>query len=162
MTRSTVPSLWSSDSPQSSMFQSLQKELDRVFDRFRAPYFDTAQDLATSRNGPVIPAVDIAETDEVVDITVEIPGVKEEDIDVSITDGILSLKGEKRSDREENEKGYHLVERRYGSFRRTIPLGFSPAADKVTATFTDGVLSLHIEKPKEAIAKTQKIAIKKS
>ena len=109
----------------------------------------------------VSPALDIAETDNEKEITAEIPGVKEDDLDISISNGVLTLKGEKSSDHEEKEQDYHLVERRYGSFRRQVPLGFAPEDGAVDAKFADGVLKLKIAKPAEAKKAVQKISISK-
>lgn len=150
MTRHKLPSFFSDEAFQSPFFANLQKEVDQVFDRFKSN---------NTADGPVVPALDIAETDDALEITAEIPGVAEKDLDVSVTGDVLTVKGEKTSDHEETEKNYHLVERRYGSFRRAIPLGFTPEDNKVAATFKDGVLKLRIEKPEEAVAKTQKIEI---
>lgn len=143
-------------------FRTLQDEVERVFDRFGGGLALSPRDLwGRSENG-MMPALDIAETDTAVDISAEIPGVKEEDLDVSITDGVLTLKGEKSSDHEEKEENYHLVERRYGSFRRSVSLGFTPEDDKVKASFKDGVLKLHIQKPEGATSKTRRIKISKA
>ncbi len=109
----------------------------------------------------MMPALDIVETDEAIEITAEIPGVKESDLDVSIANDVLTLKGEKSSDHEEKEDTDHLVERRYGNLRRSIPLGFTPHEDAVVAKFADGVLKLRIAKPAEAKASVRKIKIDK-
>ena len=159
MTRRTLPSVFSDEGSQSPFFQSLQKEIDRVFDRFRGDPSVSARDIFAGNAGRVVPALDIAETDDAVEISAEIPGVKEDDLDISIVGDALIIKGEKSVDREEKEKDYHLVERRYGTFRRSIPLGFTPADNATEAKFSDGVLSLRISKPAEAVEKTQKITI---
>lgn len=162
MASRNLPSMFSTDWDKNPFFHSLHKEIDRVFDRFRDADPDTAQgDLFAAGLSRVSPALDIAETEDAVEVTAELPGVSEQDLDVSITDGVLTLKGEKSTDREEKEKDYHLVERRYGSFRRSIPLGFTPDEGKVTADFRDGVLKLRIEKPANAAARTRKIEIRK-
>ena len=161
MPRQSLPSLLSENGAP-PFFQSLQKEMNQVFDRFRGPWAATSGDWFGADNGALFPALDIAETDEAVEITAEVPGVKEDDLDVSIAGGILTLKGEKSSDHEEKEEDYHLIERRYGSFRRQVPLGFSPQDGAVDAKFTDGVLKLRVAKPAEAKAKVHKIKIEKT
>ncbi|MDH5452224.1 MAG: Hsp20/alpha crystallin family protein [Paracoccaceae bacterium] len=148
--------------PDSPFFRSLHDEVERVFERFGSVFPLSARELWGRSEDRLMPALDVAETDTSIDISAEIPGVAEKDIDVSITDGVLTLKGEKSSDHEEKEENYHLVERRYGSFRRSIPIGFNPDEGKVQASFSDGVLKLHIEKPKGATSKTRKIKIGKS
>ncbi|MCV2873706.1 Hsp20/alpha crystallin family protein [Defluviimonas sp. WL0050] len=147
------------DSP---FFKSLHDEIERVFDRFGTGWPMSARDLWDRSEDSLMPALDIAETDTAIDISAEIPGVAEKDIDVSITDGVLTLKGEKSSDHEEKEENYHVVERRYGSFRRSVSLGFTPDEGKVQARFKDGVLKLHIDKPEGAASRTRKIKIGKS
>ncbi|NNU81156.1 Hsp20/alpha crystallin family protein [Halovulum dunhuangense] len=160
MTRRNLPSLFAHNAADAPFFQTLQSEIDRVFDRFRQemPGGDALPFLG--RDG-VVPALDIADADGTVEITAEIPGVSEKDIEVSITDGVLTLKGEKTIDRKEKEKDYTLVERRHGSFRRSVSLGFTPEKGKVKASFRNGVLHLRIEKPATAASKTQKIEISK-
>lgn len=143
------------------MFQSFQREMNQLLDRFRSPLVPSNADAFAAFTGPAFPAMDIAETDEAVEVTAEMPGVKEEDLDVSINGDLLVLKGEKSAKEEKKEADYQLVERRYGSFRRQIPLGFVPADGSVEAKFADGVLSLIIAKPKDAKPQVQKVSIKK-
>ena len=150
MMNRNLPSLFA-DSPMSPFWRMFQRDIDRMFG---------GQSEASGEGGfPVMPAIDIAEKEGALEITAELPGVKEDELDLSITDGILTLKGEKSSDTERKEKNYHVVERRYGSFRRQIPLGFMPDTDKVAASFKDGVLTLTIPRPAEAEERTRKIAI---
>ncbi|MBJ3763699.1 Hsp20/alpha crystallin family protein [Maribius pontilimi] len=133
------------------LIQSFQSELNRMFDRFNANPFGIEHKL--------MPALDVAETDNAVEITAEIPGVKSEDLDVSIVDDTLILKGRKSDEREESGKDWHHVERSFGSFRRRVPLGFSPKDGEVDASFKDGVLTLKIAKPAEAKQVARKIEI---
>jgi HSP20 family protein len=145
-----LPSIFG-DTAMSPFWRMMQRDMDRFF----GPQAATAGEPELA----VMPAIDVSEKDGAIEITAELPGVKESDLDVSITDGVLTLKGEKSSDTEKKEKDYHVVERRYGSFRRQIPLGFMPETDKVKAAFKDGVLSLHIPRPAASAEATQKIAI---
>ena len=162
MTRNTLPGLFSDDGMTPTLFQSLQKEMNHMLDRFRGyPGLYTDETSKPGFNG-LFPAIDLAESDDAVEVTAEVPGVKEEDLDVSISGQDLVLKGEKRSDHEEKEKDYHRIERSYGSFRRQIPLGFKPAEGAVKAKFSDGVLSLHIAKPPETRESIQKVEIHKT
>jgi HSP20 family protein len=160
MKRSSLPSLFSRDRSPMPFFDNLQREMDRAFDRFRAAPESWLSE-GMFHDGPVMPALDVAVTDEAVEITAEVPGVSEDDLDVSIADGVLTLKGEKSSSHEEKEENYQLIERRYGSFSRQIPLGFTPKDGSVKTEFKDGVLKLHIPKPAEAKAAVQKIKISK-
>ena len=93
-----------------------------------------------------LPPVDIAETDEGYVITVELPGTKKEDVTVECHDNVLTIKGEKRSEREEKDEHRHLVERSYGSFSRAYSLPGDATADTVKPSFRDGVLSVEIPK----------------
>ncbi len=162
MPRQNLPSRFGEDVFSGPFFRSLQKEIDDVFSRFRTPGMTRIPELDTDGEIQLMPALDIAESDDSLEITAEIPGVKEEDLDVTITGDVLSLKGEKSSEKEEKDKNYQLVERRFGSFHRRIPLGFTPDEGMVDATFKDGVLSLKIAKPSEVVSKTHKVAIGKS
>ncbi|MEL7258532.1 MAG: Hsp20/alpha crystallin family protein [Pseudomonadota bacterium] len=159
MPRQTLPSLFSDASP---FLHPFSKEMAQLFDQFRRSTAQGAGDLASGFDTALIPSIDIAESDEGLEISAEIPGVKDEDLDVSVSGEMLVIKGEKSSDREEKEKEYHLVERRYGSFRRQVPLGFVPEADAVKADFSNGVLKLNIQKPANTKAGVQKITVKSS
>lgn len=133
------------------LIQSVQSELNRVFDRFNAGPFGADPGL--------LPAIDVAETEEAVEITAEIPGVTPEDLDVSISNETLILKGKKSDRREESARNWRLVERSFGSFARHVPLGFAPKDGKVDVSFQGGVLTLRIAKPADAAAVTRKIDI---
>jgi HSP20 family protein len=93
-------------------------------------------------------------------VTAELPGLDEKDVEVVLRDDLLTIKGEKKSEREEKKKDYHLVERSFGSFSRTIHLPFEAASDAVKASFTKGVLKITINKPTEIKDKTVKIPVK--
>jgi HSP20 family protein len=110
------------------------------------------------------PKIDIAETKDAIDLTAELPGVGEKDVDVTLADGMLTIRGEKKTERDERnkDKNWHVVERSYGSFSRAIPLPFDPDPAKVEAMFDKGVLHIHLPKPAEMAKKQQKIEIKKA
>jgi len=93
-----------------------------------------------------------------------LPGVDEKDVDVTLADDVLTIRGEKKSEREEQDKdrNWHVVERSYGSFSRAIPLPFEPDAAKVEAKFDKGVLRIRLPKSEEVTKKEQKIEIKKT
>lgn len=162
MAQQKLPMKTQEDTAPASFFSSLQNEIERVFDQFRDPFATRGRDIFAFSQNRMMPALDIAETADAFEITAELPGVKESDLDLSISDGVLVLKAEKSENAEEKKKDYHLVERRYGSFRRSVPLGFDPDTSKVKAAFKDGVLSISIQKPAETIAKTKKISISKT
>ncbi len=151
-----------STTPSTPIFQTFQKEMNQLLDRFRGENPLLRPDAFQGWGEPLFPAIDVAETDDGLEVTVEVPGVEEDKLDASISGEILTIKGEKSASKEDKSKDYHIVERRYGSFRRQVPLGFAPEDGAVDATFKDGVLSLRIAKPPHATSGVQKIQISKS
>jgi HSP20 family protein len=107
------------------------------------------------------PSIDVSETESELKIEVDLPGVEEKDVDLAISDNVLTIKGEKKAEKEEKKKDYHLVERSYGSFARSIGLPFEADSDKVKASFSKGVLTVTVPKPPEVKAKEKKIQIGK-
>ncbi len=105
---------------------------------------------------------DVSETESKYEISVELPGVDEKDIELSISDGLLTLQAEKKEEREEKKKDYHLTERSYGSVRRSFRIPEGVATDKIKAAFSKGVLEVTLPKTKEAKAKQRKIPVKAS
>ncbi len=150
-------------------FESLRQEMDRVFEDFmrglgRFPVsrslFDVEPMLRYERAvGLSAPAVDVVEKESEFQITAELPGLDEKDIEVNVGDDVLSIRGEKKEQREEKAKNYHLSERRYGSFQRTFQLPSGIDAEKIAATFQKGVLTVTLPKTPEAQKKEKKIAI---
>ncbi|MBD3665408.1 Hsp20/alpha crystallin family protein [Sulfitobacter aestuariivivens] len=160
MSRQTLPqSTRSAGEP--ALFPSLQKEMNRLFDQFKSNFPMLEDDGQSFFAGSSFPAIDVVETDDAIEVSAEVPGVKEDDLDVTVSGELLVLKGEKSADHEEKQEGHHRIERRYGSFRRQIPLGFTPDDGAVKADFSDGILKLSIAKPPAAKAAVQKINIKK-
>jgi HSP20 family protein len=139
--------------------RSLHEEVDKVFDDFvRAiPSFPS---LSDAWNGGSVPSVDVSETDKAFEVAAELPGVEEKDVEVTLVKGVLTIKGEKRAEKEEKGKSFHHVERSYGSFVRSVPLSAEVDADKVQAEFSKGVLKVTLPKKPSAASETKKIAIK--
>ena len=155
MARPYLPSFFGrGDDPFGSLFREVQK----TFEDFsqRTPFARFGADELS-------PKIDIAESKDAIDVTAELPGVDEKDLDVTLANGMLTVRGEKRTEREEQDKdkNWHVVERSYGSFSRAIPLPFDPDPAKVEAKFDKGVLHIHLPKPAEVAQKQQKIEIKK-
>lgn len=138
----------------------LQRDINRVFDefwkRFEQPRFGLLSDAA----GGALPRVEVAETDKEVEISAELPGMDEKDIELSLTDNLLTIKGEKKQEREETKKGYHISERTYGSFFRSVPLPPGIQAENVSATYKKGVLTVTLPKSPEAQSRAKKIEVK--
>ena len=138
-------------------FRELEEMSDRLNRMFARP--------ATRTNGKETmivadwtPTVDISETDGEYQIKAEIPDVKKEDVKVTLEDGVLTIQGERKQEKEEKGKKYHRIERSYGSFVRSFSLPELIDEEKVKAEFKDGVLNLHL--PKSEKAKPRAIEVK--
>lgn len=140
---------------------SLQRDINRVFDDFWSRFGGSAagSNGLLSATGP---RTDVSETASAVEVSVELPGMDEKDVDVSLSDEVLTIRGEKKAEREEKKKGYYLAERSYGSFYRSIPLPSGVDPEKAEAQFKQGVLRVTLPKTPEAQAKVRKIEVKAS
>jgi HSP20 family protein len=105
------------------------------------------------------PALDISEQKDAYVVTVELPGIKQEDLDITLEDGLLTLQGERRFEQESADEQYHRIERRYGSFRRAITLPSQVEADAIEASFADGVLTVRVPKAEEARPKKIEVRV---
>lgn len=140
-------------------FLSLHRDMNRLFDDvFRS--FDSRLPAsgAFSSLGAGWPNVEISETDNAIKVTAEIPGLEEKDVEVLLQDGVLTLRGEKRSETNDSERQFS--ERYYGRFERRIPLGSEIQEDKIEARFRNGVLSVTLPKSEKARSQVKRIAIK--
>ena len=159
---SLLPSLWGSSAPAAGRdtFRSLHDEMNRLFDQFGR---GLPANWSGTGDGMMAPTIDVSETDAEMSVTAELPGVTEDDMQLSLEDNVLTIKGEKRAEKKEEDKDkkYRLVERSYGSFLRTIPLPFKADPDSVKADFDNGVLKVTIPKPPEAEQKSNRIPIGK-
>jgi HSP20 family protein len=106
------------------------------------------------------PRLDVSETENGLEIVADLPGLEKKDIQVSLEDNLLTIKGEKKEEKESKDKKYHTIERRSGSFYRAVRLPLEVKKDKVEATFKDGVLTLRLPKSKEEKRKVAQIEIK--
>jgi HSP20 family protein len=140
-------------SAPSDYWHSLRTEMDRMLDRFSG--------MAPFRHGTAltgIPAVDIVEDSSVFTLTAELPGLSDGDVQVSVSDDVLTIRGEKQQSNEEKDKNFHLTERSYGAFQRSFTLPGSINRDAITAEFANGILEIHM--PKMAGAGTKSIPVK--
>jgi HSP20 family protein len=152
--------------PMEHPFHAPRNEMDRLFDRFAAGFrmatwrglFDIAP--ALSPFDVAAPAVDVTEDDNAYKIMAEMPGLEEKDIELSISGDMLTLKGEKRQEKEEKNKNRYLSERTYGSFQRCFSLPNSVARDKIRAELQNGVLAGTLPKKAEAQKPEKKIEVK--
>ncbi|MBI1847847.1 MAG: Hsp20/alpha crystallin family protein [Candidatus Rokubacteria bacterium] len=125
----------------------LRHEMDRMFDRFFEPRW-----YAFEAEGEWMPELDVSETADAVTVKVEVPGVDQKDIGVSLQNQLLTIKGEKQQEKEDKDERYHRVERTYGAFTRTVRLPAPVMGEKATATFKNGVLTVTMPKAPEAKA----------
>jgi HSP20 family protein len=152
-----VPTVFRDD--DRNPFLSLHREVNRLFDDVfrsfdgRLPAFGSLSSFSGAW-----PSVEISETDKEIKVTAEIPGLEEKDIEVLLDDGVLTLKGEKRSEVEDKDKQFS--ERFYGRFERRIPLGVEVEEDKIDARFKNGVLNIVLPKSAKAQSQVKRIAIK--
>lgn len=146
----------------------LRERWDSLFDDFFTDFprwsslrrpFDI-EPLRRLSGGDLVPAVDVTEQDARYLINVELPGLDESDISVEVQDDLLTLRGEKRAEREEQDKGYHLTERSFGSFTRSFRLPGDADVAKASAGFSKGVLSITVPKSPQAHSQVKKIDIK--
>lgn len=141
------------------IFEVMRREMDRVFDRFEfAPSRWPA--LAGVATNSHVPSLDVKDTGAAVVIEAELPGVSEKDVSVTLRDGILTIKGEKKSQREEKNDNYVLTERSYGSFERSLSLPDSIDEARVDARFEKGVLKVTVPKKPEAAKAPKQIEVK--
>lgn len=154
-------------------FESLRREVDRLFDDFhpfdfRLPSTSSifGRELPTLRNAdwPVAPAMDLVEKGKEYEITAELPGIDEKNVEIKLSNRTLTIKGEKTEKKEEKEKekekDYYLSERRYGSFQRSFQLPDGVDADKIDASFAKGILTVRLPKTAECQKAEKKIAVK--
>lgn len=138
-------------------FNQLRTEVDRLFERFpfRLPTLKFGRFAAT-------PALDMTETDQAYKISVELPGIDPNGVEVTFDDGLLRITGEKKDEREANERGFHLSERSYGAFERAVALPSAANPEKIDAKFRNGVLTVTIAKDGEPKRNVRKISINKA
>jgi HSP20 family protein len=131
----------------SSNVSSLQQEINRMFDDFFTPGQRFGQ-------GTIAPPLDIKEDDKYLTITAELPGVERKDVQISVHDNVLTLKGEKRTSKAEERENYHLVESSYGTFSRSVLLPSEVDSDHAEASMNNGVLTLRLPTNRGAGAKS--------
>jgi len=144
---------------------SFQKQMNSLFDDFFKGFgeWPLAPFRGVGGKGEFMPRVDVAETDKDIKVTAELPGMTEKDVEVSLDpNNILTLKGEKHEEHEEKEEERHYVERRYGSFYRSIPLSTDVDETKIEASFKHGVLHISLPKKEVKTSQAKKIEIKAS
>ncbi len=149
--------------------ESLRREIDQLFEDFglgtwRSPSrrslfgMDPFRRVKTASSG--MPAVDVTETENGYEVVAELPGTDEKNIEVKVANGILTISGHKREEKEEKKKDYYVRERRFGSFERAFQVPDGVDLDKVEASFKKGVLTVTLPKTAEAQKAEKKITVK--
>lgn len=158
--RSLMPFDWGREGFATDAMARFQRDLNRVFD----DAFKGGPGPALAEATVLSPRMDVRETEKEIVLSAELPGVDEKDVEVTLVDDLLTIRGEKKSERREQKKddGYVLTERTYGAFQRAMRLPFSVPADGVKATFDKGVLTVTVPKPVEKMAASKKIPIVKN
>jgi HSP20 family protein len=149
-------------------FDTLRQEIDRLFDSVGGGLFAPARrsafdlDLTWPKDmrWAIAPAVDVVDKEKSYEITAELPGLDEKDLEVTLAEGTLTIRGEKRESKEEKKKDYYVSERRFGSFVRSFQLPDGVDADKIEASFAKGVLTVSVPKAAQAQKNEKKIAVK--
>jgi HSP20 family protein len=137
--------------PRNRTFLPTHGLFDRLFEDWDMPSLFNV-------NAEWVPAFDISENEKEYIITAELPGIDIKDVDITLSEGILSVKGEKKQEKEDKGEDYHMIERHYGSFHRSFSLPGKVEADKIDANYKDGLLKLTL--PKAEASKTKKIEVK--
>lgn len=134
---------------------ALQRDMNRLFENF----WSRMGDLDWPWGGGEAKS-DVVETKDAVEVSIELPGMDMKDVEVTVTDDMLTVKGEKKIERQEEKKGYYLSERSYGAIYRTIPLPPGVDGEKAEASFKNGVLTIRLPQTPEAQAKVKRIEVR--
>jgi HSP20 family protein len=156
-TENKTPALYRDADPFMALHREVNRLFDDVFRGFDAFGMGRFPSLATNRTGWGWPTVEVSDTEKEIRVTAELAGLDEKDVEITLDDDVLILRGEKRSENE--DKGRQFSERVYGQFERRIPLGTEVVEDRVEARFKNGVLTITLPKTERAQSKTKRIAI---
>lgn len=142
-------------SSEDNPIATLQREMNHVFENFwnRVGQFEWLWGSGEAKS-------DMVETDNAIEVSIELPGMEMKDLEVTVNDDMLTVKGEKKIERQEEKKGYYLSERSYGAIYRTIPLPPGVDGEKAQASFKNGVLTIKLPQTPEAQAKVKRIEVK--
>ncbi len=145
-----------------SLFKQMTSEFDRLFDEPAWPSLRVPMLRIPAAKEGWFPHIDVFEKDNRLFTKVDLPGMTKEDVKVEVTDGYLTITGERKSEVEEKKENVYRCEREYGSFERTVPLPEGVKFEDVKATFTDGVLEVSIPLPVKAEPKAFKVDVKEA
>ena len=165
--RSLLPSAFggfTTPSPRhgSDPFLALHREMNRLFDEafrgFGLPEGGAGSEAIAS--GVAVPRIDVSETDQDLKVFAELPGVDQNDVEITLSDDVLTIRGEKKVAHENQQQNYHVMERSYGSFARSIRLPFEMKDQDVEAKFSNGVLTVRLPKPADMQKQVRRIEVK--
>ena len=142
------------------LYPAFVREMDRLLGRFFNSFESESFGDLYAMGGDFMPSVDVRETKKEIKITAELPGMDEDDIDITLSKDSLTIRGEKKEETEDKGEDYYRMERRFGSFHRTIPLAEEVDEGKVNARFKKGVLTIRLPKSAEAQKQRKTIEIK--
>jgi HSP20 family protein len=149
---------WSEDNDP---FLAMRREMNRLFDDVFGGFGLPSAFGPALRQMPAAPKIDVSETDNEIQITAEMPGIDQNDVEVLLEDDRLIIRGEKKEEREDKDRNYHVRERVQGAFSRTLPLPFAPDPNQVKAEFRNGVMTITIPKPQEVKQQQHRIEVQK-
>lgn len=138
-------------------FSALHREMDRLFDDFQRGFGAPSRLLGAF---PWNPSLDVRETDKAYEVTLELPGVEEKDVQVDLADGVLTVKGEKKVEKTDGDKARHVAERAYGAFQRTLSVPADVDEAGVAATYAKGVLTVTLPKSPDAKPRQRRIEVR--
>jgi len=138
---------------------SFRREMDRLFEDMWRGFEMPVLHRAGSGTGTLSPRIELKDRDDAVIVRAELPGLEEKDVEITLTEGALAIRGEKKLEKEEMEEGYTYSERSYGAFERRIPLETEVIGEKVTADFSNGVLTITLPKSQQAKSSARRIPI---
>ena len=148
-------------SEENDPFLAMRREMNRLFDDVFGGFGLPTAFGPALRQMPVAPKIDVSETDNEIQVTAEMPGIDQNDVEVLLEDDRLIIRGEKKEEREDKDRNYHVRERVQGAFSRTLPLPFAPDPNQVKAEFRNGVMTITIPKPQEVKQKQHRIEVQK-
>ena len=141
--------------------ESLHRDMNQAFANFWRSFEAGPFSAGFGMEG-LTPRMDVADTGNAVEVSVELPGLEEKDVEVTIANGLLTVKAEKKAEREDRRAGYHLQERSYGQVRRTVSLPANVDGDRAEAAFHNGVLKVKVPKTGELTGDVKRIAVKRA
>lgn len=148
-------------------FAGLREEMNRVFDNFFGDSFlspfgrGIATPTGSGRSAMIAPRVDVKETEKAIVISAELPGIDQKDVELTFRDGVLTLKGEKKYEKNQEDENVHVMERSYGSFQRSFQVPDAVNAEKIEASFDKGVLTVTLPRKPETVMQEKRIKIGK-